>query len=413
MLSDHQQVVRLRYGADGQFECRRDASLVSASHSPPRAVDDFAAAVAEALAAPLDFPPLSRCVYPGDRVTVVLDRHTPGGATILAEIWRILAEREITPEDVTILQPVALDGNRLTDPRRGLPDAVRDRITWKVHDPTDEEARQYLATTTVGDRVYLAREVVDADFVLPVGQIAFDPLIGYRGTSSTLYPGLSTPEALSRAHGQGHSELVPDNERPLRQVMDEISWLLGIQFSLQVIAASRDEVSHVLAGASEAVYRRGKELLTADWLVQLESRAPLVIAAVDVDSSGHTWSQIGAAVAAAQNLVERGGKIVILSQLSAELGEGLKLLMHSESPREALKPLQSLFPPDLLPATQLAMAADWANLYLLSGLDDDVVDDLFVTPLGSESEVHRLLESAQGCVFLGGAQHTFGWVASR
>ena len=66
------------------------------------------------------------------------------------------------------------------------------------------------------------------------GMIAYDSLLGYRGTNSVFYPGLSNTEAIARTRGEGHSELGPDDERPLRQTIDEIAWLLGTQFSVQV-----------------------------------------------------------------------------------------------------------------------------------------------------------------------------------
>ena len=47
---------------------------------------------------------------------------------------------------------------------------------------------------------------------------------------------------------------------------------------------------------------------------------------VDRDTAGHGWNQIGAALATARNLVKKGGKIVVLSQLDAELGEGMTLV---------------------------------------------------------------------------------------
>lgn len=67
-------------------------------------------------------------------------------------------------------------------------------------------------------------------------------------------------------------------------------------------------------------------------------------------------------------------------------------------------------PPDLICATQLAAAADWARIYLLSGLSDDVVDELFLTPVSNESEVHRLLNDESRCLFLEAAQFAYGAV---
>jgi hypothetical protein len=154
----------------------------------------------------------------------------------------------------------------------------------------------------------------------------------------------------------------------------------------------------------------GKKLLDEQWLVQLESRPDIVVAAVDSDARGHGWEQIGAALETARNLVSRKGKIVILSELAAELGAGLNILRHSQSPGDAIRPLSKQAPADLMAATQLAGAVEWADVYLLSRLDGDLVDELFMTPLADEREVSRLLAGDATCIFLEGAQHTFGHI---
>jgi nickel-dependent lactate racemase len=371
---------------------------------------DVVGEIRTVLAAPLDFPPLEQAVIPGDRVLLVLDRDTPMAAEIIGEIWAMLSHRDVDPADVTILQPAALCSGSQSDPRAVLPENIKNLVEWKIHDPTESEVCGYLAATASGERVYLARDVTEADVVLSIGEVAFDSLLGFRGTHSAFYPGLSNTEALGLAHGQGHRELGPDDDRPLRQMIDDVGWMLGTQFSIQVVASVGNGAAKILAGAIDSVFARAKQLLTEFWLVELDSRPKIVIAAIDCDAAGHDWRQVGAALESARNLVDNGGKIVILSELSAETGPGMQLLRESETPGDAIQPLRTFLPPDLTPATQLAAAADWADVYLLSKLDGDVVEELFMTPLANGKEAARLLGGAETCLFLPSAQHTFGRV---
>lgn len=383
-----------------------------AFHDPTESKLDFESSLRDVLAQPLDFPPLEQAVVPDDRVALAIDRNTPHAATIVAEIWRIIERRSVHPSDVTIIQPASFGGQKLSDPRSELPDGVRQEIAWQIHDPTDERQHMYLASSSsTGERVYLAKSVVDADLVLPIGMVAFDPVLGYRGTGSVLYPWLSNADAIAKAHGQGHRELTPDNERPLRQVIDEIAWLLGVQLTIQLVAGINGGVSHVLAGMSDSAFKCGKQLLNEEWRVQLDARPEIVIAAIDSNGNGQGWEQLGTALSTARNLVAAGGKIVILSGLNEPPGDGMKIVQAAESARDAMKPLRLETPPDLIPASQLATAVDWANVYLLSELDGDVVEDLFVVPLENEREVERLLQSDENCAILAGAQHTYGQVS--
>jgi nickel-dependent lactate racemase len=402
--------ISLSYGRHGNFMCEVDPRRVVAHHSGPAQCAGLSKKVRTALESPLDFPALSQVCIPGDNVVVALDRHTPCAAELVVEIWTMLESRGVDAAAVEILQPAALDSVPLVDPRLNLPEPVKSQFRWTIHDPTDPKRQAYLAATARGERIYLARELVEADVVLSVGMIAYDPVLGYRGTSSVFYPGLSNTEAVIRSRGEGHSELGPDDERPLRQLIDEIAWLLGTQFSIQVLPASGGGAADIVAGAYDRVFRKGKQLLAGYWQVALDARADMVVAAVDADSAGHGWDQIGAALATARNLVAKGGKIVLLSELDAEPEIGIELIRKSESPRSALAPIRKTAPVDMISARQFASAADWARVYLVSKLPAGMVDELFMVPIENDRELARLLGGEDSCVILGSAQHTYGEV---
>ncbi|HUG92133.1 MAG TPA: lactate racemase domain-containing protein [Planctomycetaceae bacterium] len=417
MSTANSRVISLPYGARCRFSCEIDAGRIVDARPAPGPTPRFAEELDEALNRPLDFPPLEQAVISDDRVTVALDRGTPEAAALIAGVWSALARRGVAPENLTVIHPAAAGRDTPDDPRSSLPATVREAVRWKVHDPAaGGKSCRYLAATAAGERIYLASEIVDADVVLSVGPIGYDPVLGHHGTNSVFYPGLSSAETLARSRGQGQQELEPEDDRLLRQTVDEIGWLLGTQFTLQVIASSGGGAAHVLGGAVDSVFRRGKEVLAREWLVELDRRADLVVVAVDHDSAGHGWEQIGAAVSTARSLVARGGRIVVLSELDAEPQAGLKFLRECERPLEALKPLRLESPPDLIAATQVAQALDWADVYLLSRLSDELAEDLFFIPVASEREVARVLSNGQSdgtCLFLASAQHTWGRIRER
>jgi len=400
--------LELPFGRDGVLATCVPRSLLAAYYRGPAALGDLSSSLARALSAPLEFPALRQAVLADDHVVLALDRDTPQAAELICGVWDVLGAQGLQPDRILILQPAALTRHPQPDPRRLLPEAVRDRIGWIRHDATgDDRHFAYLAATTSGERVYLAREAVDADLLLTIGPICFDSVLGHRGTSSVLYPGLSKSEAISRAHGQGHDELGPADQRGIRQTIDEVGWLLGVQFALQVIPGVAGEVADVLAGAQDAVLERGKTRLDELWRVTLDERVDFVVVAVEADEAGHSWAQLGAALDTARRLVERDGRILVLSQLREELTPGLELLQNSRTPRDALLPLRTSAPEDLVTATQFARAADWAKLYLLSNLDDAVVEDLFAFPLNSVEEARRLIESADRMAVIASAQHVY------
>ena len=399
----------LRYGDEQLFSMELEPSRLAFRHEPPAPIADFTSELKRQLDSPLDFPPLEMAVVPDDRIVIALGRHTPGAAEIIAAVWRIFERRSVKPKDVTILQPASWNASQLPDPRETLPAAVRKAMHWTIHDATDKKRERFLANSANGERIYLDCDVVDADFVLPVGAVGFDPLLGFRSAGSAIFPGLSNIDSMAKARGQDHAELRPTDDRPLRQLQDEVAWLLGVQFGIQVLPSLGGQPAGVVCGALEATTSAARDWLQQHWLVEQPQRCEIVVAAISANAAGASWEEVGAALQSARNLVQRGGKIVLLTNLSAEPTEGFRYLQQCESPREALKPLRLEAPPDVIPASRLASAADWATVYWVSSLNPGLVESLCMTPLAA-TEAARLLERGGSCGLLEAAQHTFGYV---
>lgn len=399
--------LRIEYGTTGQLTWETGADADVQWKPGPAALARPIDAVREALAAPLEYPALAAALVPGDRVVMALDPGLPGLADVLTGIWSVLAEAGIRPEDLLLLQPASLTPRQSLDPRSALPAEIRAAVGWQMHQPAADNSTGYLATSLSGERVYLARELLDADFVLPVGRLGFDPVLGYRGAASLFYPGLSSPDAFVRAHGQGHSELRPEDDRPLRQLIDEAAWLLGVQFGVQVIPSATG-IAAVLAGSLEATIREGRRQLDIGWRITQHERRETVLVSVRPAAGPTTWDEVGAALEVARKLVTRGGRIVLLTDLEATPGPGVEMVRNRRSPSDALQPLRRESPPDLVPATQWTQAADWASLYLLSRLESNLAEDLFAIPLENEREVQRLLGGAEDCLAIAGAQFAYG-----
>jgi hypothetical protein len=319
----------------------------------------------------------------------------------------------VEPDQLTILQPGCSSSKRTLDSKAELTDPWRDAIAWKIHDPGHSDNTGYLATSVSGERIYLARDLLDADVVLPLFRAGFDSIAGYRSPGGLLYPWLSNADAFQKTLGEGHPELRPDSDRPLRQLEDEICWLLGIQFSVGVVPSRiPGQAAAIFGGQFEAVQRQTQKLLNHSWSLQLDRRAETVVLSVAEHGDRVGWEEIGAALAVAQNLVVRDGRIIVLSSLTVEPGPGLDLLRSSRSPKAALQRMRKEMPPDLLSCTQIASAAAWANVSLLSRLDAALVEDLQLTPLSAPQEAERLIGLSEDVVLIDGAEHVWGEIAA-
>lgn len=406
--SDETCEIEMTYGRGSRFTATIAADRLVPASPPLWPQADLESELQRVLGKPLDFPPLLEAVIPDDQIVIAIDPETPELPVLIAGVWSVLAERGVKPDNVLLLMPA---GDVSLDPRAKLPEAVRERVRWTAYTPPDSvDDCAYLASTAGGERIYLARELVHADVVLSVGMVCFDGLIGFRGTNSAFYPALSSSDAVARSRGVSHQELRPADERPLRRTMDEIGWLLGTQFTLQTVPARGNRVGELIAGATESVQRRGREVNERHWQVLLDYRVDVVVISVDRSANSTGWDAFGAALGTARKLVSQDGHVIVMAEMDSELTDGIASISRFSEPAECLPALREAAPDDLVAATQIAALADWAHVYLFSNLHPDLTESLFLTPVESEDEIHRLLEIGDRVLVLPSAQFVHGSV---
>ncbi len=406
--------VRLAYGERQPFCWDVPPGRVVDWHVAPPPLEDPRTETLNALRSPLLFPPLGQALVPGDRVALAIGPRVPRVDAVLAAVWEVLDERGIRPEDVIALHAQIGTQTPQDDLRGAFPRSVRRRVHVRTFDARRHNLEtgtvSYLASTVGGERIYLAKPIHDADVVIPISTMRFDPLLGFRGATSVLYPWLSTADAVRRLRGQGHPELDPADGRPLRDLVDEVGWLLGVQFAVQVVPTAGGQMAAVFAGAPDAVQRRALEVLQQAWLVQRDRRTDTVLVCVDAPPEQQSWSDVAAAAWLGRQLVQRGGRIVVLSALSAEPSGTFRLLQDADEPHDILPALRKDPPPDVVEVTQLIDAVRWARVYLLSRCDANSVDDLFLIPLESLDEVRRVLEQSRSPLCIDAAPLAYGRV---
>lgn len=349
----------------------------------------------EALLNPLGYPELVRCVVPGDRVILVVDPETPFAAEIISTVWEQLQSVADGGVLLTLLLPPDHSGTGWQWLRDQFPLHVQQQITVHVHDPADSSQISYIASTSGGERIYLNRLLSDADLIITVGIIAFDGLLGFRGTSSILFPTFSDIATQQTSQSQGHPELTPVQQRPFREMIDEVGWLLGTQFTVQAIPGAAGLPAEILAGLPEDVMTHGKELVERTWRVSVEEM--LEGAVISVPGGAFGWKQLGQALENTTNIVQQGGRIVIVADLPIPEGPAATMLRRCQDPEELLKPLRREPTVDSVEFAQLIQALRRVRVYLLSQLPAELVEELGMIPVSDSAELQRLVATIEDC----------------
>ncbi len=396
----------LRYGTDSSIALQFAAGTVHEQCGTPQGVPltDPAGMVAAALEQPLEYPPLAKTTTPGDRVVLALGPELPQVAQITAAIVRALMGSGIDPDGITILRNEVDVNAGMGNPLGMISHATAERIRVVTHDPGDRRNLAYLAATEGGEPILLNRLLTDADVVLPVGCMQRERSAGYFGIHTTIYPEYSDQHTQARFRkrdfftGNGH-------HRELQHEVNHVAWLLGVNFSVQVVPAAGDGILHVLAGQSDVVRRQCRELYRSAWNRSISQRAALVVAAIEGAKRQQTWENLGRVLEIGSRVAEEGGAIAVCSELAAAPGAALQRLRGAPSREEAMRQIRRDNSRDALPALQLARALETNRIYLLSRLDPGLVEDLEMIPVEGPDELVRLAQRSRSCLVLANAVH--------
>jgi hypothetical protein len=191
----------------------------------------------------------------------------------------------------------------------------------------------------------------------------------------------------------------------LQATADQVSWLLGVTFAVQVVPGIGDSVLQVVAGRAEKVYQRAEQLCRKLWCQTSPELADVVVAAVGCPNTGSGWDEVGRALSAAINVVEPDGAIVLLTDVASLPGPGVQSLLNCDDLDAACHQLTEDRPADALVATALVQALQYFRIYLLSQLEPSTVEDLGIARLENAQQLERLLSQYHRCVLIDNAQH--------
>ncbi|HEX4413815.1 MAG TPA: lactate racemase domain-containing protein, partial [Lacipirellulaceae bacterium] len=279
-----EQIAQRLKAADGDGVRLSHLAAMKAAKNGDGAIEP-ASAVVEALASPLDFPPLAAGIVPGDRVAIAIERDVPCLTGVLRGAIESMRQAGIEPTDISV---VLEDAETAELCRSVFGDETAPPLV--VHSPADEKNLCLVGATKRGEPLLVNRTIFEADLVLPIGCAR----VGAKNVYDSLYPRFSDVAALEKYRSPAQREMIA-NRTVKRSEVDEAGWMIGVQMTVQVVPGVGDKVAHVLAGEPQAVAQRSETLCREQWLLQSQQRVGLVVATVTGGTLAQTWVNVGRA----------------------------------------------------------------------------------------------------------------------
>ncbi|PVX26260.1 MAG: transcriptional regulator [Candidatus Bathyarchaeum sp.] len=286
-------------------------------------VTDAKAEIERALNQPIGTQQLKEIAKAEDKVAIVIDdatRATPSHLMIVPLLDE-LNKAGVKDEDVTVIfgcgshRPVTPQEKEKLVGKEAL-----ERVKTVNHDYMSED-QVFLGETSQGTKVNVNKAFAEANVKVLAGDINLHYYAGYGGGRKGVLPAVSSAETIQ----QNHALLVHPKARtgvldgnPVHEDMMEAAKLAKVDFILNIVTNSNNELVKAFAGDVEQAFLEGTKLVDEMYKVPIEQRSNIVV----VSAGGHPHDinlyQASKAIHNALEAVKRRGVII----LAAECPEG-------------------------------------------------------------------------------------------
>ncbi|KPK23154.1 MAG: hypothetical protein AMJ70_04210 [Dehalococcoidia bacterium SG8_51_3] len=350
-------------------------------------------AITQSLRSPIESLPLLDLVKPTDKVVVIATDNTRPcpDDRILPPLLTEL-ESKVPRENITIIVALGLHPslNKAELARKLGKDIVANYNVFN-HDVNDTV---YIGTTSRGTPVDINRRVIEADFRISTGFIEPHFFAGFSGGRKSIAPGVFSVRSAYHNHGyrmvehpKARAGITKGN--PLHEDLVEQAQMAKLNFIVNVLLNKDREITHVVSGHPFKAHEKGCQIEKKIAGVEVPQRADITIttnsgAPLDLD-----LYQTCKGIDTASQVTRDGGIIIVASSCSAGIGPEAFLELHRsvDSPKEVIRkvkreePIGVQWENQILARTQLKQ-----DIYLVSSLDDAVVNDMMMMPVSTIEE---------------------------
>lgn len=261
---------------------------------------------------------------------------------------------------------------------------IYDEIRLISHDCDNKGGLIYKGETSRGTPVYVNSLFDSANIKIVVGNIEPHHFAGFSGGAKSAAIGVCGRETINKNHSLlldqrscvGHYE-----DNPLRQDIEEIGQILGINCALNVILNEKKEILHALFGLPKDVMESGIKIIRDNELIQVNEPYDLVIASAGGYPKDINLYQAQKALTHASLFCKDSGTVLLAAACEEGVGSQSYLEFMNEVSTHAEareKFIQHGFEVGPHKAFQFAAIADRINFQILSEIQPSIMKRLLI-----------------------------------
>ncbi|MBN2385861.1 MAG: nickel-dependent lactate racemase [Anaerolineales bacterium] len=375
---------------------------------------DPAAAIRQALAAPIGSPPLADLARPGQRVCIAftdITRACPDQLLVPA----LLAELEkagVSDTDITLLCAVGMHRPSTRQEKIAkLGAAVVDRYRVSDHEPQNPDALVDLGATRSGVPILLNRAAIEADLLLSTGIVEPHQYAGYSGGRKTVAIGAAGEALIAHTHGPAFldhpaTRLGQIAGNPFHAAISEAARRAGLAFILNVILDDERRLLRVAAGEPESAFLDLVAFARSVYEVPIDRQYDLAIGGVGYPKDTNLYQASRAPsylFFAPTPVVRPGGFFIIPARCQEGAGAGVGEQRFLQAMRAAVDVPSILsdarrngYPPGGQRAFVLAKVLEQNQVIIVASEHPDLVSDCKMIPAATPDEALAIAVEALG-----------------
>ncbi|MCX8153364.1 MAG: nickel-dependent lactate racemase [Candidatus Bathyarchaeota archaeon] len=290
---------------------------------------DAKAEIERALREPIGSKRLSEIAKPEHKVAIVVDdftRSTPTHAMILPVLAELNAAG-VKDENVTVI--FGCGTHRAVKPEEAaslLGEEALKRVKAISHDCKAPDLVYVGKTKTHDNKVYLNRVFAEADVKVLLGDVGFHYYAGYGGGRKSVLPAVAGAETIQHnhamlLHASARTGILEGN--PVHVDMTEAARLAKVDFILNVVTNSKDEIVKAFAGDLELAFNEAVKLVDAMYRVPVDQRADIVVVSAGGYPADIDLYQAYKALDNALEVAKRNGVIILVAECAEGYGNAV------------------------------------------------------------------------------------------
>lgn len=342
-------------------------------------------AVRRALENPIGSLCLRDIVKPGEKIAIVtsdITRPMPTYA-VMPFLFKEFEAAGVSDKDITLV--FALGSHRKHTDEEKIKLAGEETFKRIACIDGDVKDCVHLGTTVRGTPVDIVRTVAEADKRICLGNIEYHYFAGYSGGAKAIMPGVSTRDAIQSNHRMMiEKDACAGNldTNPLRQDIEEAARICGVDFILNVVLDEHKKIIYAVAGDLVKAHREGCRFLDTLYGKRIKQKADIVVVSQGGAPKDLNLYQTQKALDNAKHAVKDGGIIILVGSCKEGLGEKVfeEWMTSAEKPQDLVLRIKQEFKLGGHKAAAIALVLEYADIYLVSDMEDDFVKKLFFTP---------------------------------